>query len=219
MSDSLWPHGLQHVRLPCALLSPRVCSNSCLLRQWCYLTISCSVTCFSFCLQSFPASRSFPMSWLFTLGGQSTGVLASASVLTVNIQGQFPKGNWLVWPPCILLNLLESSRDSQESSPDHNSKASILQLSIFFTVQLSHLYMTTGTAIALTIQTFVGKVLSLLLNMLSRIVMVFLPRSKHLLISWLQSESSVILKAKKIKSVTVSTFSPSICHEVMGLDA
>ena len=78
--------------------------------------------------------------------------------------------------------------------------------------------MTTGTAIALTIQTFVGKVLSLLLNMLSRIVMVFLPRSKHLLISWLQSESSVILKAKKIKSVTVSIVSPSNCHEVMGLD-
>ena len=86
-------------------------------------------------------------------------------------------------------------------------------------VQLSHLHMTTGTTIALTIQTFVGKVMSLLLNMLSRIVMVFLPRSKHLLISWLQSESSVILKPKKIKSVTVFTFSPSICHEVMGLDA
>ena len=79
--------------------------------------------------------------------------------------------------------------------------------------------MTTGTTIALTIQTFVGKVLSLLLNMLSRIVMVFLPRRKHLLISWLQSESSVILKPKKIKSVTVFTLSPSICHEVMGLDA
>ena len=79
--------------------------------------------------------------------------------------------------------------------------------------------MISGTTIALTIQTFVGKVLSLLLNMLSRIVMVFLPRSKHLLISWLQSESSVILKPKKIKSVTVSTFPPSICHEVMSLDA
>ena len=79
--------------------------------------------------------------------------------------------------------------------------------------------MITGTTIALTIQTFVGKVLSLLLNMLSRIVMVFLPRSKHLLISLLQSEYSVILKPKKIKSVTVSTFPPSICHEVMSLDA
>ena len=118
----------------------------------------------------------------------------------------------LGWPPCC-------SRDSQESSPDHNSKASILRLSSFFKVQLSHLYMISGTTIALTIQTFVGKVLSLLLNMLSRIVMVFLPRSKHLLISWLQSESSVILKPKKIKSVTVSTFPPSICHEVMSLDA
>ena len=86
-------------------------------------------------------------------------------------------------------------------------------------VQVSNLYMTTGKTIVLTRRTFVGKAIPLLFNMLSRIVMVFLPRSKHLLISWLQSESSVILKPKKIKSVTVSTFPPSICHEVMSLDA
>ena len=101
----------------------------------------------------------------------------------------------------------------------HSSKASILWHSAFFIAQLSHPYMTTGKTIALTRWTFVGKVLSLLFNMLSRLVIVFLPRSKRLLISWLQSPSAVILKPKKIKSVTVSIISPSICHEVMGLDA
>ena len=101
----------------------------------------------------------------------------------------------------------------------HSSKASILQRSVFFTVQLSHPYMTTGKTIALTRRTFVGKVMSLLLNMLSRLVITFLPRSKHLLISWLQSPSVVILEPPKIKSDTVSTVSPSISHGVMGLDA
>ena len=99
----------------------------------------------------------------------------------------------------------------------HNSKASILLHSAFFIVQLSHPYMTTGKTIALTRQTFVGKVMSLLLNMLSRFVITFLPRSKHLLISWQQSPSTVILEPPKIKSATVSTVSPSNCHEVMGL--
>ena len=98
----------------------------------------------------------------------------------------------------------------------HNSKASILQLSAFLMVQLSHLYMTTGKTIALTIQTFVSKVMSLLFNMLSRLVITFLPRSKRLLISWLQSPTAVILEPPKIKSDTVSL---SISHEVMGPDA
>jgi len=99
------------------------------------------------------------------------------------------------------------------------SKASTLWHSAFFTVQLSHPYMTTGKTIALTRRTFVGKVMSLLLNMLSRLVITFLPRSKRLLISWLQSPSAMILERRKIKSATVSTVSPSICHEVMGPDA
>ena len=98
----------------------------------------------------------------------------------------------------------------------HTSKASILLCSVFFTVQLPHLYMTTGKTIALTRWTFVGKVMSLLFNMLSRLVITFLPRSKHLLISWLQSTSAVILETRKIKSDTVSPF---ICHEGMGPDA
>ena len=101
----------------------------------------------------------------------------------------------------------------------HSSKASILQCSAFFMVQLSYPYMTTGKTIALTRWTFVSKVMSLLFNMLSRFVIAFLPMSKHLLISWLQSPSIVILEPRKIKSATASPFSPSICHEVIGRDA
>ena len=101
----------------------------------------------------------------------------------------------------------------------HGSKASIFWRSAFLTVQLSHPYMTTGKTIALTRWTFVDKVISLLFNMLSRLLITFLPRSKGLLISWLQSPSAVILEPKKIKSVTFSTISPSICHEMMGPDA
>ena len=101
----------------------------------------------------------------------------------------------------------------------HSSKASILWCSAFFTIQLSHPYMTTGKTIALTRWTFADKVMSLLLNMLSRLVITFLPRSKCLLISWLHSPSAVILESPKIKSHTVSTVSPSICHEVLGPDA
>ena len=101
----------------------------------------------------------------------------------------------------------------------YSSKASILRCSAFFTVQLSHPYMITRKTIAFTRQTFIGKVMSLHFNMLSRLVITFLPRSKHLLISWLQSPYAVILEPPKIKSVTVSIVSTSICHEVMGLDA
>ena len=101
----------------------------------------------------------------------------------------------------------------------HSSKASLLWQSAFFIVQLSHPYMTTGKTIALTIWIFVGKVMSLLFNMLSRFVLAFLPRSKRLLISWRQSLFAVILESKKMKSVTVSSFPPSICHEVLGPDA
>ena len=101
----------------------------------------------------------------------------------------------------------------------HSSKASVLQCSAFFIVQLSHPHMTTGKTITLTRWTFVNKVMPLLFNMLSRLAINFLPRSKHLLISWLQSPSAVVWELPKIKSVTVSTVFPSICHEVMGLDA
>ena len=101
----------------------------------------------------------------------------------------------------------------------HSSKVSILQCSAFFIVQLSHPYMTTGKTVALTRWTFSGKVMSLLFNMLSRLVITYLPRNKRLLISWLQSPSAVILEPPRVKSTTVSTVSPSICHEVMGPNA
>ena len=117
------------------------------------------------------------------------------------------------------LDLLAVQGSLKSLLQHHSSKASILWHSAFFTVQLSHPYMTTGKTIVLTRRAFVGKVMSLLFNMPSRLVITFLPRSKHLLISWLQSTSAVILEPPTIKSDTVSTVSPSICHEMMGPDA
>ena len=118
-----------------------------------------------------------------------------------------------------LLDLLAVQGTLKSLLQHHSSKASIFQHSVFFTVQLSHPYMTIGKTIALTRQNFVGKVMSLLFNMLSRLFIIFLPRSKHLLISWLQSPPAEILEPPKIKSDPVSTVSPSIFHEVMGPDA
>ena len=209
MSNSLLPHGLQHARLPCPLPSPGACSNSCPLNRFCNLTISSSVILFSSCLLSFPASGSFPMSQHFSSGGQSTGASASASVLPMTIQSWYLRIDWYdLAVQGTLKSLLQH----------HRSKASILLHSAFFIVQLSHQYMTTGETIASTRWTFVGKVMSLLFDMLPRFVIAFLPRSKHLLISWLQSPSTEILEPKKINSVTVSTVSPFICHRVKGLD-
>ena len=113
---------------------------------------------------------------------------------------------------------LHAVQGTLKSLQYHSSKASILQRSAFFIIQLSHPHMTTGKTIALIRWAFVGKVMPLLFNTLSRLVIIFLPRSKHLLISWLQSPSAVILEPRKIKSATVYTVSPSICHAVMGLD-
>ena len=117
------------------------------------------------------------------------------------------------------LNVLAVQETLKSLLQNHSSKASILRCSAFFRVQLLHPYMTTGKTVALIRQTFVGKVISLLFNLLSRLFIAFLPRSKCLLISWLQSPSAVILELKKIKSLTVSIVSPSICYEVMGPEA
>ena len=117
------------------------------------------------------------------------------------------------------LDLLAVQETLKSLLQHHSAKESIFWRSAFFVVQLSHPYVTTGKTIALTRWTFGGKVMSLLLNMLSRLVITFLPRSKRLLISWLQSPSAVILEPPKIKSATVSTVSPSICHKVVGPDA
>ena len=188
MSDSLWPHGLQHTRPPCPSPTPRVYSNTCPLSQWCHPTVSSSVVPFSSRLQSFPASGSFQLSQFFMSGGQSIGVSASASVLPM-IQGWFP------WGLTSLISLCQ--RTLKSLLQHHGSKASILQCSVLFMVQHSHSYMTTGKTIALTRWTFVCKVMSLLFNMLSRLVITFLPRSKRLLISWLQSPSAVIWSPRK----------------------
>ena len=150
------------------------------------------------------------MSQFFSSGGQSIGVSTSASVLQMNIQDYFG----IDW-----LDLFAVQGTLESLVCHHSSKASILPCSALFIVQLSHPYMTTGKTIVLTRWTFDGRVISLLFNMLSRLVITFLPRSKHLLVSWLQSPSAVILEPKKIKSDTVSTVSPSTCHEVMGPDA
>ena len=203
MFDSLWLHRLQLARFPCPSLSSGVCSNSYPLSRWCYLTVSSFVAAFSFCFPSFPASGSFPMTWLFTSGGQSIGALASALPV---------KSQWLISFTIDCFDL--AVQGTLKSLLQHrNSKASILCYSAYFMVHLSHPYMTTGkTSSFLTIWTFVGKVMSLLFNMLSRFVIAFLPRSKHHLISYLQSPSAVILEPKKRKSVTFSSFS---C-EMMG---
>ena len=137
MSNSLWPHGLQHTRHACPSPSPRACSNSCPLSQWCHPTISSSVAPFSSCLQCFPRSGSFPMSQLFTPGGQSIGVLASASVPPMNSQDWFPLG----WTGLTLILRVQGTLKSLLQH--HSSKASILQHSAFFIVQLLYPYMTT----------------------------------------------------------------------------
>ena len=172
MSGSLQSHGVQHSRLPRPPLSPGVCSNSCPLSWWCHPIISSSVVPFSFCLQSFPASGSFPMSQSFSSGGQSIGASASKSILPMNIQGSFP----LRLPG--LISLL-SKWLFKSLFQHHNWKASILHCSAFFMVQLSNPYITTGKTITLTRWTFVGKMMSLLFNMLSWFAIAFLPRSKR----------------------------------------
>ena len=203
VSDSLWPHELQHARPPCPspapeftqthvhrggdaiqpshpLSSPSPPAFNLSQHQGLFKLVRWpKYWSFSFNISPFnehPGLISFRMDWLDLVAVQGT-----------------------------LKSLLQH----------HSSKASILQRSAFFIVQLSRLYMTTGKTIALTRWTFVDKVTSLLFNMLSRLVITFLPRSMHLLISWLQSPSGVILEPQKIKSATVFTVSPSICHKVM----
>ena len=178
MSDYLWPHRLQHTRLPSSSPSPRACSNSCPFSQQCHSTISSPVTSFSSWPQSFPASGSFPLSRLFAPGGQSIGASDSASILPMNIQGFF-RIDWF--------DLLTVQGMLKSFLQHHSSKASILSCLAFFIVQLSHPYMTTGKTKDLTRWTFVGQIISLLFNMLSRLVIIFLPRSKRFLISWLPS--------------------------------
>ena len=194
------------------LLRLRVCSNSCPSSWWCYLTTLSCAALFSFCLQSFLALGNFPMSQLFESDGQV-------------LQLQHQSFQWIFKVDFLydffykfLYNFLAVKETLNSLLQHHHSEASILWYSALFMIQLSHPYMTIGKTIALTRWTFVIKVMSLFLNMLSRFVKAFLPRSKRLLISWLQSLLAVILEPREIKSDTVFTFSSSICHEVMEPD-
>ena len=158
-------------RLPGLSPTPRACSNSCPSSQWCHPTIKFSVVPYSSCLQSFPVSGTFLMSQFFTSGGQR---IFSFSISPSNEYSRLIsfRTDWL--------DLLAVQGTLKSLLQYHSSKASILQCSAFFIVQLSHPYMNTGKTIALTRWTFVGKVMSLLLNMLTRLVITFLPRSKRL---------------------------------------
>ena len=203
VTDSLWPHELQQARPPCPSPSPGVCPSSCLLHQWCHPGILSLDALFSFCPQSLPASGAFPMSWLFTLHDQNTGASTSASVLPMSIQGLFPlrlTG---------LIALLSSGVFFSTTVKGISSLAFCLLYGPALTKEHDHWE---------DIWIFVGRVMSLIFNTLSRFFVAFLPRSNNL-ISWMQSPSGVILEPKRRKFVTTFTFSPSICHEVMGPDA
>ena len=210
VSNSLWPHGLQHDRPPCPSPTPGAYSNSSIESV---MPSNHLILCRPLLLLSsiFPSIRVFsnesalpirwPKYWSFSFNISPSN----------EHPGMIPFGmDWL--------DLLAVQGTLKSLLQHHTSKASILQCSAFFIVQFSHTYMTTGKTIALTRRTFVNKVMSLLFNMLSRLVITFLPRSKCLLISWLQSTSAVTLEPPKIKSAIVSTVSPSISHEVMGPD-
>ena len=184
MSDSLWPQGLQHARLPPSSPTPGACSNSCPLSWWCHSTKPSSVIPFSSCLQPFPAS-----------------VISSESVLCMRWT-KYRSFSFSISPSnkyfrlisfrIAWLDLLAVQGTFKSLLQHQSSKASILWHSAFFIVQLSHPYITTRKIIVLTRWTFAGKIMSLLFNMLSRSIIAFLPRSRHLLISWLQSPSAVI---------------------------
>ena len=210
VSDSLWPHGLQQIKLPCPSPAPRTSqthahsiesvmpSNHLILCHPLLLLPSVFPSIRVFSSESVLHIR-WPKYWSFSFRMSSSNEYSGLISFRMD---------WL--------DLLAVQGPLKSLLQHHSSKASILRHSAFFIVQLSHPYMTTGKTIVLTRRTFVGKVMSLLFNMLSRLVITFLPRSKRLLISQLQSPSVVILEPRKIKSAAVSL---SICHEVMGPDA
>ena len=183
-NNSLWPHGLQHTRPPCPKPTSGVYSNSCPFSWWCHPTISSSVVPFSSHLQSFPALGSFLLNQFLTSGGQNIGFSFSISPSSEYLGLISFRIDWL--------DLLSVQGTVKNLLQYHSSKAPILWCPSFFIVQLSHPFMTSGKIIALTRYTFVGKIMSLLFDMLSWLLITFLPRSKCLTISWLQSTSAVI---------------------------
>ena len=193
VSDSLWPHGLQHSRLPCPSPAPEACSNSCPSSWWCHPTISSSVISFS-CLQSFPASGSFPMSWLFASGSQKYWNFS----FSINPSSEY---SGLISLRIDWFDLL--AVQGSLKSFLHSSKASVLWCSAFIMVQLSHPYMTTGKTIPLTMQNFVYKLISLL----SKSV---LPSKQHsawmqILVEWLSNISKLTLMGWWVRGVSVSS--------------
>ena len=214
MSNSLWPHELQHTRPPCPSPSPRVCPSSCSLHQWCHPAISSFWRRRPLLLLSsiFPSIRDFSNKSSVHIRWPTSRCFSFSITSSSEHSGLISlKTDWF--------DLLPVHGTFRSLLQHHSSKASILWCPAFFMVQLSQLYMTTGKTKALTLQTFVSRVMFLLFNTLSRFVTTFLPRSSRLLISWLQPPSTVILEPKKKTSVTTSTFSPSVCHAVMGPDA
>ena len=211
-SDALRLHELQNKRCPCLSPAPGVCTNSCPLSWWCHPTISSSASPFS--PPAFNLSQHLGLSqWVSSLCQVAKYWSFSFSISPSNEYSE-PisfRMDWLV--------LLAVQGTLKSLLQHHSSTASVLQHEAFFIVQLAYPYMTTGKIIALTRWTFVGKVMFLLFNMLSMLVITFLPRSKHLLISWLQSPSAVILEPQNINSATVSIVCPSIGHEMMESDA
>ena len=210
MSDCLWLHGLQNTRLPCPSLSPGVCSNSCPLSQWCYLTISSFADPFSFCIQSFPVLRYFPTSWLFT-SGKYWNFNFTISPSKENSELIYFRIEWLDLA-------IQGTLKSLLQQPQFKSINFFSAHPALWFNSNTHTWLLEKN-IAWTIWTFVDKMMSLLLHMPSRFVIAFLPRSSCLLILWMKSPYAVILDPKKIKSVTVSTFPPSISHEVLIPDA
>ena len=196
VSDSLRPRESQHARPPCPSPTPGVYTNPCPSSRWCHPAISSSVVPFSSCPQSLPASGSFPMSQLFESALRIRWPEYWSFSFSISPSNQHPglisfRMDWL--------DLLAVQGTLKSLLQHHSSKASVLRHSAFFIVQFSHPYITTGKTIAVTRQTFVGKVMSLLFNMLSRLVITCLPRSKCLLIPWLQSPSAVILEPPQNK--------------------
>ena len=190
MSDSLWPRGLKHTRLPCPSPSPRVWSNSCPLRWSCHPTIS-SWNPLLLLSSIFPSMKVFSNESALRIRAKKHWSFSFSISPSNEYSG-------LISFRIYWFDLFAVQGTLKSLLQHHSSKASVLQCSAFFMVQFSYPYMTTGKTIALTMQTFVGKVMSLLFNMLSRFVIAFLLRNKHLLISWLQSPSAVILEPKKI---------------------
>ena len=211
-SNSVWLHGQEAHQASLSLTNSQSLLKLMFIELWCHPTMSSSVIPLLLPPSIFPSIRVFSNESLLPIRWPKYQSFS----LSISPSNEHPglisfRMDWL--------DLLEVQGTLKSLLQHHSSKASILLHSAFFIVQLSHPYMTTGKTIALTRWTFVGKVMSLLFNMLSRSAITFLPRSKHLLISWLQSPSAVISEPKRVKSVTVSTVSPSICHEVTGPDA